>query len=137
MGRPRSSITPGLNRVLQRIERWRSTRRRHSPMPAELWSAAVSVARKDGVSLTSRVLGLSYGSLKERVTGSARQAGRREAARAGFVELPPGSLTGESTPSAVVLELCGPDGAKLVVRLRGSADLNLPELAEAFWRRRP
>lgn len=136
MERSGFAAMPGLGRVLHRIERWRSTRRKVSPMPAELWAAAVSLAREHGVSMTSRVLGLSYRSLKNRMADSAPRVGRRRRAPVGFVELPPGSVTNDSTPAAAVLELCASDGAKLVVRLRESADLNLPGLAEAFWRRR-
>ena len=136
MGRSGSSVPVRMDRILHRIERWRSTRRKLSPMPAELWTAAVSLAREHGVSMTSRILGLSYGSLKDRVTGSRPPAGRRRRAPVGFVELPLGSLTNTSRPAMAVLELWASDGAKLVVHLRESADLNLPGLAEAFWRRR-
>jgi len=105
-------------------------------MPPGLWMAAVALAREHGVSMTSRILGLSYASLKERAGDPAPAAGRRRRAPVGFVELAPGSLTNTSTPAAAVLELWASDGAKLVVHLRESTDLNLPGLAEAFWRRR-
>lgn len=136
MGRSGSSAPVRMDRILQRIESWRSTRQKLSPMPAELWTAAVSLAREHGVSMTSRILGLSYGSLKDRVTGSTAPAGRGRRAPIGFVELPPGSLTSTSMPAVAVLELWASDGAKLVVHLRDSADLDLPGLSEAFWRRR-
>jgi hypothetical protein len=136
MARPATIPAPRMDRVLRRIEHWRSTRRRLSPMPPGLWMAAVALAREHGVSMTSRILGLSYASLKERAADPARRAGRRRRVPVGFVELPPGSLTNTPLPAAAVLELWASDGAKLVVHLRESADLNLPGLAEAFWRRR-
>ena len=136
MGRSGSSAGIRMDRVQQRIERWRSTREKVSPMPAELWSAAVSLAREHGVSMTSRVLGLSYRSLKDRVGSSTRRVGRRSPAAAGFIELDPSSVVSASVPTAAVLELIGSDGAKLVIRLRESGDLDSTALAESFWRRR-
>lgn len=126
-----------MDRVLQRIERWRSTREKLSPMPAELWSAAVSLAQEHGVSMTSRILGLSYRSLKDRMGTSARSAGRQSPSPAGdFVEVDARSLIGGPVLAATVLELFAPDGARLVLRLGASDDTGPLALAEAFWRRR-
>lgn len=136
MGRSGSSVSARMDRLLQRIESWRSTRRKLSPMPADLWTAAVALAREHGVSMTSRILGLSYASLKDRVADSARPVGRRSKAPVGFVELNPDSLVSDTTPAAVVVEFCDSDGARLVIRLRDSADLDPTGLAAAFWRRR-
>lgn len=134
MARSRSSVSAGLEQVRHQIDRWRSTRRKVSPMPAELWAAAVALSRIHGVSMTSRVLGLSYTSLKDRVASTKPKVGSREPTR--FVELTPGSLMDGSVPSGAELELCHPDGAKLVLRLREPSGLDLAGLAEAFWRRR-
>ena len=136
MGRSGSSVPVRMSRILQRIESWRSTRRKLSPMPAALWMAAVSLAREHGVSMTSRVLGLSYGSLKDRVADSTPPVGRRRRAPLGFVELNPGTLVSDPAPTAVVVEFCDSDGARLVIHLRDSSDLDAAGLAEAFWRRR-
>jgi hypothetical protein len=125
-----------MDRVLQRIERWRTTRRKLSPMPAELWAAAVSLAREHGVSMTSKMLGLSYQSLKDRMAESAPSAGRRGKASFGFVELNADSLLSNATPSAAVVEISDSDGARLVIRLRDCSGLDPAGLAEAFWRRR-
>lgn len=136
MARSRSSFSAGLERVRHQIDRWRSTRRKVSPMPAELWAAAVALSRIHGVSMTSRALGLSYTSLKDRVTSTRPQVGSRSREPIRFVELNPGSLMEGSGPSGAELELCHPDGAKLVLRLREPSGLDLAGLAEAFWRRR-
>ena len=137
MARSRSSVSAGLERVRHQIDRWRSTRRKLSPMPVELWAAAVALSRIHGVSMTSRALGLSYTSLKDRVTSTRSKVGSRSREPIRFVELNPGSLMEGSGPSGAELELCHPDGAKLVIRLREPSGLDLAGLAEAFWRRRP
>ena|ERR1700690_1832810 len=135
MGRSGSPVSARMDRLLQRIESWRSTRRKLSPMPPELWASAVSLAREDGVSMTSRILGLSYRSLKDRMAESAPPVGRPRTPF-GFVELSPDSLMSDASPAAAVVEISDPDGAKLVIRLRDPADVDVGGLAEAFWRRR-
>ena len=42
-----------------RFEEWRNKRRGKARIPAELWSAAVEVARKEGINRTARELHLS------------------------------------------------------------------------------
>src|ERR1700726_3988773 len=39
-----------------RFEEWRSNRRGKARIPAELWSAAVEVARKEGINRTARAM---------------------------------------------------------------------------------
>lgn len=136
MASPSSPVTTRMAEIRHGIDHWRSTRRKHSPMPTELWTAAVSLARVYGVSATSRALTLSYGSLKDRMVQSSPKIGRRATGPVRFVELDPGSLVGPSEPSGAVLELCAADGAKLVLRLRDPSGVDLAGLAEAFWRRR-
>ena len=55
-----------LSQLRRRIERWRGTRVKRSPMPPELWTAATELARELGVYRVARELGVGYGSLKER-----------------------------------------------------------------------
>ena len=48
-----------------RIEEWRQSRRyKRTAIPDELWSAAVEVARRDGLGRTAAALRLDYGKLK-------------------------------------------------------------------------
>src|ERR1700691_6004112 len=58
-----------------RFEEWRSIRRGKARIPAELWSAAVEVARKEGINRTARELHVAWDDLKRRVatTGEVRQ----------------------------------------------------------------
>ena len=67
---PRSK-TPivSLEEAKARFEEWRNNRRGKARIPAELWSAAVEVARKEGINRTA--------------TGVACGVGRSEAAHAG------------------------------------------------------
>ena len=50
------SVPRSIERVRQRFERWRATRRPHrrSPIPPALWAAAITVARQHGLCPTAR-----------------------------------------------------------------------------------
>jgi hypothetical protein len=117
------------------IERWRQTRARRSPMPEPLWRAAVELARKHGVYAAAQALRLSYGSLRTRAekAGKAEQP-RRESPppRATFVALPPALLSAAAGPSGPIVEVVGPSGQRLTVRLR-SGELDVAELIRACW----
>jgi hypothetical protein len=43
-----------------RFEEWRNNRRGKGRIPAELWSAAVEVARKEGINRTARELHVAW-----------------------------------------------------------------------------
>lgn len=121
--------------VCRRIEHWRATREKRSPMPAQLWEAAVSVARVHGVWATSRVLRINYESLKSRVSGVAEDGRAGAACSAGFVELAAGQLSGAGERAGTVVELAGADGATVVIRLAAGEALDVVALTDAFWRR--
>ncbi len=138
--RGQSNPSPaGVQRLQQRIEHWRKTREKRSPMPEPLWRAAVELAERDGVYSISRALQLNYQTLQARLAmaGAGVKAQRTAAAPKGFVELGqalpmPAAPRGES-----VLELSDGEGAKLLIRLPASgSDLDVERLAEAFWSRR-
>ena len=53
-----------IDEVRARFEDWRENRQGKSAIPDELWSAAVQLARKDGVNRTAAELHLDGGKLK-------------------------------------------------------------------------
>src|ERR1700686_3576781 len=65
MGRSETAIIT-LEEAKGRFEEWRSNRRGKSRIPAELWSAAVEVARKEGINRTARELHVAWDDLKRR-----------------------------------------------------------------------
>ena len=133
MGRgKRSARSARVEAVGRRIEHWRRVRAKRSPMPAELWESAVSLARVHGVYAIARALRLNYETLKQRA-GRGVTDGRDGTARSdGFVALDAAQLV---APAGSVVELCGADGAQLRIRLVGGEALDVGGLAEAFWRR--
>jgi len=114
----RTSTEQQLQKVRTSIDIWRWTRVKRSPMPGELWTPAVQMAKQLGVWRAARELGLSYESLRRRVEKKAS----RKKAPTGFVEVRGADLMAEATTDATVIELSATDGTRLVVRLgRGTA----------------
>lgn len=130
-----------LEQARQQVEHWRQTRRKLGAMPEPLWLEAAAVARKLGAYKVAHALGLNYRALKDRAFPPGRV--RAEAPKplqpvdvstkpAAFVELqvsPPSAPAPASAGAsdAVVVEVVGPSGARLTIRLKGGAVS--PELA--------
>ena len=64
--RGRKPTAPDIDEVRTRFENWRQTRKGKARIPDELWSAAVAVARRDGVNQTAAALHLDGGKLSGR-----------------------------------------------------------------------
>ncbi len=65
---PRSK-TPivSLEEAKARFEEWRQNRKGKAAIPAELWSAAVEVARREGINRTATELHVAWDDLKRRM----------------------------------------------------------------------
>ena len=55
---------PTVEDVAARLAEWRQSRPKGAAIPDELWSAAIEVARRDGLGRTAAALRLDYGKLK-------------------------------------------------------------------------
>jgi hypothetical protein len=140
VSRPKMPVPEEIQALSRRVERWRRTRARRAPMPAELWEAAVAAARTHGVSAVVRGAGIGYASLRQRY-GSGDQTGREEAQTpAGFVELEPMSAFSDLfavPPSGAVVELRDGCGAQVTVRLGpgGREAVDVSAIVASLWRR--
>jgi hypothetical protein len=76
---------PTVEEVGTRLEEWRQKRQGRAAIPDELWSAAVEVARRDGVTRTATGLHLDGGKLKRLLMAADGVAKR--ATTPSFVEL--------------------------------------------------
>jgi hypothetical protein len=98
-------------------------------MPVALWTAAVALARQQGLYTTARRLGIDYGSLKKRLNTAG--AGRVPAPA--FVELstavrPPGL-------GPCVIDLEAPRGRRLRIEVTGVTMPDLVMLTQVAWGR--
>ena len=118
---PRSK-TPivSLEEAKARFEEWRNNRRGKARIPAELWSAAVEVARKEGINRTARELHVAWDDLKRRMPATG--AVPRQPA---FVELVTPQV--QSVPECT-LEVEGRRG-KLRIQLKGASASYLATLS--------
>ena len=125
---PRSKTpTVSLEEAKSLFGEWRQNRRGKARIPVELWSAAVTVARKEGLNRTARELHVAWDDLKRRMAvteGIPRQAGSPA-----FVELvtPRAQALAECT-----IELEGRRG-KLRIQLKNIPASYLATLSRELW----
>jgi hypothetical protein len=110
-----------------RFEEWRNNRRGKARIPAELWSAAVEVARKEGINRTARELHVAWDDLKRRVATTDEVL--RKPSSPAFVELVAPQT--QSVPECT-LEVEGRQG-KLRIQLKGASASDLAILSRALW----
>lgn len=128
--RGKSSGVPNVDAVRSGFEQWRQTRQGKTPIPDELWSAAVEVARRDGVNRTAAALQLDGGKLKRRM---AAADSRPRKAPPAFVELmASGGVPLGPGLAEYMLELEGRNG-KLRIPCKGGRAADLAELSRARW----
>ena len=116
-----------LDEAKARFEKWRNNRSGKARIPAELWSAAVEVARKEGINRTARELHVAWDDLKRRVATMGEVP--RQPGSPAFVELvaPPT----QSVPECMI-ELEGRRG-KLRIQLKGAPASYLATLSRELW----
>jgi hypothetical protein len=128
-----------VERVRRRWAEWRSTHAVRSRLPEELWSAAVELARRDGIDATARALDVDKPSLRKwagRLNPAPRQPTRRKSlskqranALPAFVEL---LASGSGTGTSCLVEVESQRGAKLRLELKGIQPSELAELIRVF-----
>src|ERR1700733_2276370 len=126
MGRSETAIIT-LEEAKRRFEEWRHNRSGKGRIPAELWSVAVEVARKEGINRTARELHVAWDDLKRRMAstgGVAQQPGSPA-----FVELV--APQAQSVPECT-LEVEGRRG-KLRIQLKGASASDLATLSRALF----
>ena len=116
-----------LDEAKARFEEWRSNRSGKARIPAELWSAAVEVARKEGINRTARELHVAWDDLKRHMAplGEVPQ----QPGSPSFVELV--APEAESIPECMI-ELEGRRG-KLRIHVKGAPVSYLAMLSRELW----
>jgi hypothetical protein len=126
MGRSETVII-SLEEAKRRFEEWRNNRIGKARIRAELWTAAVEVARKEGINRTARELHVAWDDLKRRMATTGEVPPKP--APPAFVELvaPRAQSVCECT-----LEVEGRRG-KLRIQLKGASISELASLSRALW----
>ena len=125
-----------LARLRERLDDWRSSHKRRVAFPPKLWSAAGRVARRHGVYVTARALGLEYNKLKgmsgggmAAVRGKTKQPSNPDPMK--FIE-----LTGvlPVSPSGCRLSLQNANGQRLQLEMApGAATEMVLQLCRSGW----
>ena len=117
--------TVSIDEVRTRFEAWRQKRQGREPIPDELWSAAIELARENGINQTAAELHLDGGKLKRLMAGNVRSGKCAPA----FVEL----LTPQAvSPPECTIELEGRRG-KIRIQIRGASASGLAALSRRLW----
>jgi hypothetical protein len=142
MKRASEATAERLKGLCVRVEQWRAHREGgRSPVPQELWDAAVAAARIEGVHATSKALRFNYYSLKNRLVAADGGAlGEKKAGGPTFVEMQIPSLPLDcpresSVDGQAVIELVGASGARMRIHVTGTSRVDVVGLAQAFWSR--
>ena len=122
-----SAETLDTDQVRTRFESWRQTRKGKARIPDKLWSAAVEVARREGVNHTAAALHLDGGKLKRRMMATGRV--RDKTMPPAFVEMMVPQAVGASE---CTIELEGRNG-KLRIHWKGATAADLAGLSRALW----
>jgi hypothetical protein len=116
-----------LERAAERFRTWRRVRKARARIPESLWTLAVRLVEKHGVSRVSSVLGLDYYSLKKR----AAAADSESRAVPAFMELPAVSL---NAARECVIELEDGAGGVMRMHLKGYEASEVAAVGRSFWK---
>ena len=104
-------IPEDMQELHRRLEEWRATHRKRSPLPDEIWTMAVGLAQRHNIHRVARTFGLDYGALKRRMPGSTPEP------VATFVEL---IAPSSGSIAECSLEVDSTDGGrKLRIQMKG------------------
>jgi len=123
----KSADTVDIEQVRTRFEDWRQSRKGRARIPDELWSAAVEVARRDGINQTATLLRLDGGKLKRHLMAAGSVTDKTTAPA--FVEM---VVPHTAIPSECTIELEGRKG-KLRIHWTGATAAELAGLSRALW----
>lgn len=129
----RAMVVEDLSTLRERVEQWRECRTKRTRIPEDLWTAAVMVARVEGVYATSRATRFNYYSLKDRLAlaeTEPRHGCGETIEPATFVELVGGQLVGGGK---TVVEIVGRRGGRMRIDVSGASPVDVVGLAQAFW----
>jgi hypothetical protein len=97
--------------LADRLQEWRQHHRRPTPIPADIWSATLDLAREHGISPVARALKLDYGAIKKRLHGSVPRS-NSAGPLATFLEWPGDQIVGDC-----LMEIENRQGARLRLQI--------------------
>jgi hypothetical protein len=117
-----------LDEVKRLFDNWRSTRKKRSRIPVELWHATASLADQYPVHRIARTLRLNHSTLRDLVAQNAPAP----TVQTSFLELP--ALQPVQVFSSLI-EMENRHGETIRMHLAGATSLDLVTLSQNFWAR--
>jgi hypothetical protein len=116
-----------LEMAAEHFEQWRRNKKQGERIPEELWSEAIDLVDRYGVSQVTRTLRLSGTDLNKRrgIVGTGQRR-RSQNTKAAFVEIEPAVVeraVGPTDSAVPWMELERPDGLRLRIRPSGGEDM--------------
>ena len=125
-----SEETTAIEKVKQRFETWREVREKRTKIPEELWQAAVELSSDYSLNEISQTLHINYSVLKERIVSMKTGGLGVNGSEGDFVEI---DLDRRMSTEEWVFELEDGKGAKMRMRMKGGAGVDLIEIAKVLW----
>ena len=119
-----------LSDVQRQFEGWRKTKQHRSPIPEELWDAAIKLVGKHSTLEVSKALNLTHSKLKKRIASSSSSP---TTPSPDFVTL--GVMQPTAAQPSCALELSDTNGAVMKMSITGVPCLDIMKLIQAFWNR--
>lgn len=119
-------------RLEKALREWRATHKSPTPIPAEIWSSAVDLARQLSVGQISRALHLDHGKLKRLTDRSALAKDPSSSAVATFVEFKAEQFAPPTSAISCALEIESVGGGAMRARLDGITANDLGLVFRAF-----
>jgi len=120
-----------LSQVNEQFKNWRRTRKNPWPIPEKLLKSAVSLTANYTVRQISEELIIDYDDLKQACTKTKKV--RKKVPAPTFIEL---DIEQPAAAPECIVEMENILGAKMRMHFRGKTDIDLLELAKAFWGKR-
>jgi hypothetical protein len=99
MSRKSAPIGEEFLELRHRLAEWRRGHSRRTPLPDDIWTEAVELARRHGVYRTARSLPIDYVNLRKRLNGAAPPT---TVARPEFVEVLMAAAQAPAQPAACI-----------------------------------
>ena len=115
-----------LETAAEHFEQWRRNKKKGERIPEQLWSEAIDLVGRYGISQVTRILRLSGTDLNKRrgIVGTGQRP-RSQGGKGAFVEIDPALVdqARDVEAGAAWMELERPDGLRLRIRPTGGADM--------------
>jgi len=127
--KPGKPTKPILADVQKEFETWRKTRKKRSPVPRELWEAAVELTSDYTIYEISKALGINFLRLEKQILSARGDQNIIKRPTPSFIEL---NLGNNISAAECIVEVENRAGSKIKMYFKGKPHLDLMKFGKAF-----